>query len=60
MAENERPEDVGGIFMIWSVKKYLLKPRMAPAVVNLKVLELETAKEILSEQFDSILTKLTI
>ncbi len=39
--------------MIWSVKKYLLKPRMAPDVINLKVLELETAKEILSEQFDA-------
>ncbi len=39
--------------MIWPVKKYLLKPRMAPDVINLKVLELETAKEILSEQFDA-------
>ncbi len=38
--------------MIWSVKKYLLKPRTAPDVINLRAMELETAKEILSEQFD--------
>ncbi len=38
--------------MIWPVKKYLLKPRTASDIINLKALELETAKEILSEQFD--------
>ena len=38
--------------MIWSPKKQLVGPRMAPDVVNPRMLELEVAKEILSELFD--------
>jgi len=33
--------------MIWPLKKHRLKPRMAPHAINLRTLELETAKEIL-------------
>ena len=53
LAENERSEEFGGIFMIlWSNKKCLVGPRMAPDVVNPRMLELEVAKETLSELFD--------
>ena len=38
--------------MIWPSKKQLVGPRMALDVVNPRMLELETAKEILSELFD--------
>jgi hypothetical protein len=38
--------------MIWSPRKYLVGPRMALDVVNPRTLELEVAKEILSELFD--------
>jgi hypothetical protein len=38
--------------MIWSPKKQLVGPRMALDVVNPRMLELETAKEILAELFD--------
>jgi hypothetical protein len=51
LAENEGSDDFGGVFMIWS-RKYLVGPRMAPDVVNPRMLELETAKEILGELFD--------
>ena len=37
--------------MIWS-RKQLVGPRIAPDVVNPRTLELEVAKEILSELFD--------
>jgi hypothetical protein len=37
--------------MIWS-RKQLEGPRMAPDVVNPRMLELEVAKEILAELFD--------
>ena len=47
LTENERLGDLGGIFMKWPLKKDRLKPRMAPNVINLRILELETAKEIL-------------
>jgi hypothetical protein len=53
MAKNERSEDFGGVFMIlWSNKKCLVGLRMAHDVVNPRMLELETAKEILAELFD--------
>jgi hypothetical protein len=38
--------------ILWSNKKYLVGPRMAPDVVNPRLVELETAKEILGELFD--------
>jgi hypothetical protein len=38
--------------ILWSNKKCLVGPRMALETVNPRVLELETAKEILSELFD--------
>ena len=38
--------------IFWSNKKCLVGPRMAPDVVNPRMLELEVAKEILSELFD--------
>ncbi|MDD1758098.1 MAG: hypothetical protein LUQ22_05135, partial [Methanotrichaceae archaeon] len=37
--------------MIWS-KKCLVGPRMAPDVVNPRMLELEVTKEMLNELFD--------
>ena len=37
--------------MIWS-RKQLVGPRMAPVVVNPRMLELEVAKKILAELFD--------
>jgi hypothetical protein len=53
VAENEGSDDFGGIFMIlWSNKKQLVGPRMALETINPRTLELETAKEILSELFD--------
>jgi hypothetical protein len=38
--------------MIWSPRKQLVGPRMTLEVVNPRTLELEVAKEILSELFD--------
>ena len=38
--------------IFWSNKKCLVEPRMAPDVVNPRMLELEAAKEILSELCD--------
>lgn len=38
--------------IFWSNKKCLVGPRMALDVVNPRTLELEVAKEILSELFD--------
>jgi hypothetical protein len=38
--------------ILWSNKKCLVGPRMALDVVNPMMLELEVAKEILSELFD--------
>jgi len=52
MAEDEGSEDVGGILMIWQSKKQLVGLRMALDMVNLRMLELEVATEILSELFD--------
>jgi hypothetical protein len=52
MAENEGSDDFGGILMIWSVKKWLVGTRMAHDVDNPRMIELEVAKEILSELFD--------
>jgi hypothetical protein len=51
LVENEGPKDFGSVFMIWS-RKRLVAPRVAHDLVNPKTLELETAKEILSELFD--------
>jgi hypothetical protein len=51
MAENEGSREFGGVLMIWS-RKQLVGPRMALDVVNPRTLELEVAKEILSELFD--------
>jgi hypothetical protein len=45
MAEDEGSENIGGIFMIWS-RKQLVGPRMVPDVINQRMLELETAKEL--------------
>jgi len=53
LAENEGSEDIGGVFVIWSPRKCLVGPRMAHDVVNPRMLELETAKEILSELVDN-------
>jgi hypothetical protein len=44
----EESEDSGGVFVIWS-RKQLVGPKMAPDVVNPRMLELEVAEEILSE-----------
>ena len=38
--------------MIWPPRKHLVGPRVAHDVVNPRMLELEVAKEILSELFD--------
>jgi hypothetical protein len=38
--------------IFWSNKKCLVEPRMSYDEVNPRILELETAKEILSELFD--------
>ena len=38
--------------MIWPSKKSLVGPRVAHDEINPRMLELETAKEILSELFD--------
>jgi hypothetical protein len=38
--------------ILWSNKKCSVGPRMALETINPRVLELETAKEILSELFD--------
>ena len=51
MAENEGSEDFGDVLMIWS-KKCLVGPHMAHDVVNPRTLELELAKEILTEICD--------
>lgn len=53
MAEDEGLENFGGILMIWPSKKRLVRPRVTHDVVNLRILELETAKEILAEIFDT-------
>jgi hypothetical protein len=51
-AENGGSEDFGGILMISWSKKQLAGPRMALETINLRILELEVAKEILSKLFD--------
>ena len=38
--------------MLWSPRKQLIGPRMALEMINPRTLELEVAKEILSELFD--------
>ena len=52
VAEDEGSEDLGGVFVIWGPKKCLAGPRVALDLVDPRMLELETAKEILSELFD--------
>jgi hypothetical protein len=51
VAEYEGSEGIGAVLMIRS-KKCLVGPRMALDVVHPRMLELEVAKEILSELFD--------